>query len=769
MIHSWFKKARAGAKVLKTHSSKRLLFVSYWILFFMATALQLHANHIVGGQITYRCVGYVKNDPTTNARAYKITLKVYRDCARGNPGFDSQSNQPTASVTIYGGTTIQSFLLDQPDTVGIRATSGSCLVAPPNICLQEATYTFDANLDIINKSYFVSYQRCCRNNTITNLIRPELVGATFTVEITPEAQLGCNSSPVFKNFPPSILCAGIPFSIDQAGTDADADSLAYAFCTPYTGGGSVNGICATCTSPDPDLPPPYNVVPFKGTFTQNFPLGQNANFKIDPKTGIISGIPQLQGQYVVGFCISEYRNGKLLSVVRRDFQFNVGSCQKTLDARIKTDSIAADGSFFVKSCTSTIIDLVNTSLGNDQIKTFKWEFNINGATQIFSTKDIKVDFAQPGNYTGQLILNPGTICTDTAALTIRISPTLKARFSAVYDSCATGAIQFKDLSSSQGGTLSRWSWTFGDAALSTQASPSHQYNLAGNYKAKLQVADVLGCTDTFARQINYFPIPVLLDIKPSITQGCTPLAVNFAAPFAAVYGSPPYKLSWNFGDGTSGSILNPSHTYVRAGSFTPSLSLTAPNGCSRVAVGATPIVVSGSPQAKFIYAPQTITSQKPEVTFTDQSVDAQKWSWNFGGTGTSTDQNPLYTFPQVGKIKIKLQVTNAVGCIDTITQEINIQSIVAFYIPNVFSPNDDNINDEFRGLGPILGISNFKMAIYDRWGNLIYLTENSTASWNGKQGNSGSDAVEGVYLYKISFIKQDGQSEFLQGTVTLVR
>jgi len=769
MVHPWFQQALLGLKALKTHSSKRLLFAYCWILLFVLTGQSLLANHIIGGQITYQCLGFVKNDPTTNARTYRITLKVYRDCAINNPGFDSQPGFVDATVTIHGGGSSQSFTLAKPDTVGVKPVSGSCLLAPPSICVQEATYTFDVNLDIIAQSYFVTYQRCCRNLTITNIDDPSNVGATFTVEITPDAQNSCNKSPQFKNFPPTILCAGTKFSLDQAGTDADGDSLAYAFCTPFTGGGRMDGPCPNCATPDPDLPPPYFPVPFKNTFSLDFPLGKTATFNIDAKTGLLTGIPLLQGQYAVGFCISEYRKGKLLSVVRRDFQLNVATCQKILDAKIKSDSIAPNGDFFVRSCTSTLLDLVNASLGNDQIKSYKWEFNINGAVRTFNTKDVKVDFAQPGSYTGNLILNPGTVCTDTASIAVRISPTLDARFAAVYDSCATGAVQFKDQSSSQGGTITRWNWNFGDAATSVQTSPSHQFTLAGNYKTKLQVFDALGCTDTFTRQINYFPIPPLVDVRPSLLQGCTPLAVNFAAPFAANFGNAPYKLTWDFGDGSSANILTPSHTYAKAGSFTPSISLLAPNGCNRASIAGTPIVVTNSPQAKFIFAPEKINSQKPDVTFTDQSIDAVKWSWNFGGAGVSSEQNPMFNFPQVGKVRVKLQVANNAGCIDTTTQELNIESIIAFYVPNVFSPNGDNINDEFRGLGNILGVSNFRMAIYDRWGSLIYLTENPTAAWNGKLGNAGSDANEGVYLYKVSFKKLDGQLELLQGTVTLVR
>lgn len=90
-------------------------------------------------------------------------------------------------------------------------------------------------LPIINENYLIVWQRCCRNSTITNIFDPLSIGATYTIEIHPEAQRTCNSSPRFINFPPTVLCVNAPFQFDHSAFDKDGDLLIYEFCEPLEG------------------------------------------------------------------------------------------------------------------------------------------------------------------------------------------------------------------------------------------------------------------------------------------------------------------------------------------------------------------------------------------------------------------------------------------------------------------------------------------------------------------------------------------------------
>ena len=130
------------------------------------------------------------------------------------------------------------------------------------------------------------------------------------VEITPLAQATCNNSPVFEDFPPPVICVNEPLVYSHKATDAEGDELVYEFCSPLLGGSQNN------PTPDPDAPPPYQNVGFiLPNYSASNPLGGNPRITINPVTGEISGMPTLQGQYVVGICVSEYRNGQLFMTV----------------------------------------------------------------------------------------------------------------------------------------------------------------------------------------------------------------------------------------------------------------------------------------------------------------------------------------------------------------------------------------------------------------------------------------------------------------------
>ena len=142
-------------------------------------------------------------------------------------------------------------------------------------------------------------------------------------ELTPTAQTLCNNSPVFNDFPPIAICANSPLVFNHAATDAENDQIVYEFCAPFQGGGNGGGGgggngCNSVT-PNPACPPPYKEVVYNAPlYNKLVPLGGNPILAIDPKTGVITGTPNIIGQYVVGVCASEYRNGVLLSVTRRE-------------------------------------------------------------------------------------------------------------------------------------------------------------------------------------------------------------------------------------------------------------------------------------------------------------------------------------------------------------------------------------------------------------------------------------------------------------------
>ncbi len=153
------------------------------------------------------------------------------------------------------------------------------------------------------------------------------------------------------------------------------------------------------------------------------------------------------------------------------------------------------------------------------------------------------------------------------------------------------------------------------------------------------------------------------------------------------------------------------------------------------------------------------------VQFRDQSISAAQWLWSFGdGSSNSTSQNPLHQYPNPGEYPVTLIVWDAFGCSDTISL-LAIVTDPDFFIPNVFSPNADGINDfaqtNFRKL------TAFTFTIYDRWGRKIWETSVQDEWWDGKYG--GQPCPEGVYFYVLmGDLPQDREAD-LRGPLTLVR
>ena len=742
---------------------KPILFLFFTVLFGMSSGW---AAHIIGGEMTYSCLG---ND------VYRITLKLYRDAAGGGAEFDGAMNSiGPATITIYEGGTIFTTVQEgapqesqvQPDI------SNPCLIIPPNVNVEEGIYVFDLTLPQSSETYTVSYQRCCRNNTITNLINPGDTGATYTIDITPEAQQLCNSSPAFNSLPPIIICQGTDINFDFSATDPDGDLLIYELCAPFTGGGNNTDLPSipTGVAPDPDLPPPYNTVNFSPPFTALNPMASDPQVVIDSQTGLITGVPTMLGQYAVGVCVYEYRNGELLSTVRRDFQFNVAECEPTVVALIEADESDNQQNYRIISCGENTVFFNNQSFQEQFIDDFYWEFEIGGAIERFEDFSPTITFPEDGIYTGVLILNEGTQCADTANITVEIYPDIVTDFEYAYDTCVYGPVTFTDLSFSNAGpdAVTDWLWEFGDGNTDTVPNPVHLYQIPGSLPVSLTITDVNDCRETLTRTIDYFPVPTLIIVEPDTYDGCAPADIffdNLSVPIDSTY-----DINWDFGDGNFSDAVSPSNVYTEPGIYTISVEITSPIGCYTDTIFSDLIRVRPSPVAGFSFTPRQPNNFEPTVTFTDESEEAAQWRWDIdAGEFTSILPNPVYTFPDTGLHTVRQVVIHESGCPDTLVQVLDVEPQVRYFLPNAFTPNFDGINDEFRGNGVLDGATGFNFQIWNRYGELVFETQDPFEGWNGQRNNSGRPAPDGVYVVVVQYVNPRGEEILLKGFATLLK
>jgi len=220
-------------------------------------------------------------------------------------------------------------------------------------------------------------------------------------------------------------------------------------------------------------------------------------------------------------------------------------------------------------------------------------------------------------------------------------------------------VNFTDQST---GTVSSWDWDFGDGGSSTAQNPTYEYTSAGTYNVTLTVTGPGGTDDEIKTDyimVNPCVAPTA-GFAGSPTSGDYPLTVDFTD-----QSSDAESYSWDFGDGGSSTEANPSYTYIAAGTFTVTQTVTNSCGSDQL-VRTDHITVTEAPPppptADFVGSP-TSGDYPLTVNFTDLSTDGPtSWSWDFGdGVGTSTLQNPSYTYTEAGTYTVSLTATNAYG------------------------------------------------------------------------------------------------------------
>lgn len=485
---------------MKTKLFVRIL----WALLF-ATTQPASATHIVGGELYYRYLG--NND-------YEIRLTVYRDCYNGIPPFDDPAY---VGVWDSANNLIMEVAMSPNDSATVPSTINSpCFQPPGGICVRVANYYAIVNLPPIPGGYQLAYQRCCRNQTILNVVNPLNTGASFYATIPGNGII--NSNPVFNELPPAFACNGYPLVFDHSATDLDGDSLVYSICNPLDGANQGNSAPLPSTAPPPFLPisfqAPFNIANLMG----------GSPLTIDPATGELTAIPNTLGQFVIGICVSEYRNGQLLSTTMRDYQINVVDCPSLVVAGIISPGVV---------CGSNTVQMTNNSYG---ASSYLWNFYDPSVPNSTSTAfSPSWTYPDTGTYVVSLIAfsTLDSSCTDTTARLVTFLPEFITDFTIDTTVCSY-TVSFNDTSNTGAGTINFWDWNFGDnSAHAYTSDPQHTYAGPGTYTVTLKTRSTGFCRDTIVKTFTLDPPITFQPIMAGPTsacQGTAPpnLAVNIA-------------------------------------------------------------------------------------------------------------------------------------------------------------------------------------------------------------------------------------------------
>lgn len=317
----------------------------------------------------------------------------------------------------------------------------------------------------------------------------------------------------------------------------------------------------------------------------------------------------------------------------------------------------------------------------------------------------------------------------------------------------------------------QYEWDFGDGTTSSVANPgSHTYATYGTYTILLTVTNNI-CVQQQSITVTINPIPPILEFTYDPAAGCAPLTVTFTnqSQFAD-----PTTYYWEFGtnEGTSRAI-NPVYTYTRPGIYSVTLSASNATG-ETVQITKTAIIeVYESPTALFAIMPQVVFIPGDRLYTSNRSFGASSFIWDFGDGTTSTAFEPIHDYTEEGIYDITLIASNSSGCTDTTTLQsaVRVEKGSQLLIPNAFSPGrsgpgtGDGRNDVFLPL--MRGVVEFNMMVFNRWGELLFETNNAEVGWDGYY--KGALCQQDVYVYKITAKYENGNSITRTGDIHLIR
>ncbi|HSY76363.1 MAG TPA: gliding motility-associated C-terminal domain-containing protein, partial [Bacteroidia bacterium] len=387
-------------------------------------------------------------------------------------------------------------------------------------------------------------------------------------------------------------------------------------------------------------------------------------------------------------------------------------------------------------CSGSGSTTLNALGGN----TYTW----SPSTGLASTTGASVVANPPGTTTYTVTGTSAAGCSASASITITVNPTPTISIAATGgDSLCNG--QSKTLTAS-GAASYVWSTTATTAAINVSPTTNTTYTVYGSSGL---------CADSAVISVYMYPV---LQVKMTGDTLCFGKTANITV--NASGGKPGYTYVWNngLGSGPGPKAVTVSGTGYYVCSVT--------DGCGTAVTDSAQVVAITKPNATFIATPDTIEGGQ-FVSFVDNNSGANYWSWTFGeGTSlaSAVDSFPYFQYTVPGSYIVTLVVTNKYGCADSASDTVVV--LEGIYVPNVFTPNGDGINDVFHVTAG--GMKTYSIEIFNRWGERVFIANSPDIDWSGRS-TAGVDESDGTYYYIIKATDYRGKDFSSNGYIQLIR
>lgn len=769
--------------------------------------------------MTYNCLG---------DNLYEITLIMYVDCGPSNTTgitFDA-----TGIISIYDSSNNLVEELEISDAQQMELSNetvgNDCLEIPTDLCILRGVYTVIVELPLIAGEYQLAYQRCCRNPSIINIVDPSTFGNTYTTTI-PGSNLvtDCNSSPSFEEYPPLALCVGDEINVNLSAIDPDNDSLVYTLTTPFHGANDVN---PTAITPPPFTQLPWSPGYSESYPIDSSPaieIDNNSGFITGTPTQMgmyIIGIKveEYRDGVLINSIIRDFRFLVVdCNVTTSSFPLSDWICNG-LTVNFTNSSSNADTYFWdfghnnntsidfepnytypdTGSYTVTLIANPNTACADTNNITFDLytelnptfyspvpqclegnSFNFEGEGLVPPGSTVNWSFGASATPTNSGALNPNNISFPAVG-------TYPISFNVQYEECNetyTSEVSifeediFPSIPQQEAQCLDGNSFSFTAAGIypegssfiwdfGTNANPQYSsehnpngisFSTLGEQTITLNVL-YNGCENAVESTVETLD-HVNVAIQSSPTEGCEPFTVDFTSPLP----TNDYAYEWNLDNGIISTESNPQNTYME-GVYDITLNVTDLNTlCEGSLTMGNYITVLPQPVSGFSIASDQLWYGE-EVIITNHSLNANSFLYEFSSGKISTDEEPIYAIPAIGDFTIWQFVSNDFECIDSTSLDLNIAYEHTAWVPNVFTPNENSINDYFFPV--FTNIKSYQLQIFNRWGKQVFNAEGIEPKWDGLDVD-GTKHKSDVYVYLITYTTLLDNEHELQGSVTLIR
>ena len=682
--------------------------------------------------------------------------------------FNDTACSPFSAELLYSG-------LGFPDQINWdygngQTSTGSTPISP--------IYTVDSLLTVFNIT--VTGENECGTDlyTLPIWIQPNTLDAFFTSNVTN----GCPPLEVIvENV--SITPASMTFDFGDGNFTSD-DYATYIYyeegeytITQYITNGCSYDTIAIDISVYPD--PQFSLIPEASEFCE----GEEASFSVDVVSPGSISWEFGDGVLDVGLSVNYiFDNSGIYEVTASISSFLYGCVgTENISIEVYPTPVLDISSLQDYGCSPLEVEFVNLSTDTDF---WVWDFDDftpNGVVSNPTHTFVNNTYVQQDFTVG---VTAATLngCGADATFTINVLPAPTADF-VITEDLFCGIPSYINMTNTSDGAQA-YTWNFNNQETSGMFEPVYEANQFGQLVVELVATNGFGCTDEEAQIINIYEYP-LPQIIFSPAAGCEPLEITFNDISGGAISSHITidNSDWLIYDGT---VPTSPLTINNSGNYIINMTAVSSEGCIAIVEVPEIINVWPTPIADFDAQPLVGSSNDPSIShlsntefvFINTSIGYETSYWVLSNGAISNENNPTFDFMVEGQYFVTLVATSDMGCVNSHQEIVIIPAVLDIYVPNAFTPSYDGastpgINDAFRcEFSNLDAVDSFQLQIYNRWGILVWETNDPEEYWVGETEPDGLHYSQNdVYIWHVKVQSNtwvDNGKE-LKGFVTIIR